>query len=115
MSSRPKAAKYLEINTFVLWFYVLSTLGIKIFLNTTHVTSKLLAILYITLKSYGILLASFTLLYRHLSYFASLKQILPEFKGMRKFLALNTMKFLMISLTVFMRLLPKRKVTNHEE
>jgi len=111
VSTKQKATKYAELNTFILWFYVLTTLAIKIFLNLTHVSSKLLALVYILLKSYGILLASFTLIYRHVSYFSNMKRLLPEFCGMSKFMVMNTVKFFLISMTVFIRL----KGINHGE
>ena len=111
VSSKLKARKYEELNTFILWFYVLTTLAIKVFLNLTHVSSTLLAMVYILLKSYGILLASFTLIYRHVSYFSNMGMILPEFSGMSKFMVLNMIKFFLISMTVFIRL----KGVNHGE
>jgi len=106
VGSSIKAYKYHEINIFILWFYIVTTLAIKIFLNFTHVNSKMLALVYILLKTYGIMLASFTLLYRHLSHFSNMRTLLPEFTGMRKFITLNTFKFLMISLTIIIRILP---------
>ena len=111
VSTKPKAKMYAELNTFILWFYVLTTLAIKTFLNLTHVSSKLQALIYILLKSFCILLASFTLIYWHVSYFSNMKLLLPEFCGMSKFIVMNTVKFFLISMTVFIRL----KGINHGE